>query len=91
LDTGQELRGRSACADMEPPRNPGVPMLKKFKMMLFLSAFQSSECALPPVEVFHANAGPYRFTVHHGFHRFYGSRGSAIHLFSRSPLGTLDF
>ncbi|GMO47821.1 hypothetical protein BwSF12_54910 [Bradyrhizobium ottawaense] len=63
-----------SIAEVEPPRrNPGVPMLKKFKMMPVLFAFQSPECALPPVEVYCATSGPYRFTVHNGFHRFYGS------------------
>ncbi len=34
-------------ADIEPPRrSPGTPMLKKFKMMPVLFAFQSPECAL---------------------------------------------
>lgn len=60
--------------DIEPPRrDPGVPMLKKFKMMPVLFAFQSPECALPAVEVYLATSGPYRFTVHNGFHRFYAS------------------
>ena len=61
-------------ADIEPPRrSPGTPMLKKFKMMPVLFAFQSPECALPAVEVYVATSAPYRFTVHNGFHRFYGS------------------
>lgn len=61
-------------ADVAPPqRNPGVPMLKKSKLVPILLAFQSPECALPPVEVYRVTSGPYRFTVHNGFHRFYGS------------------
>ncbi|MET4214486.1 hypothetical protein ABIB95_009345 [Bradyrhizobium sp. LA2.1] len=61
-------------AHVEPPqRNPGVPMLKKLKLVPVLFAFLSPECALPPVEVYRATSGPYRFTLHNGFHRFYGS------------------
>lgn len=60
--------------EVEPPkRNPGVPMLKKFKLVPVLFAFQSPECALPAVQVHRARSGAYRFTVHNGFHRFYGS------------------
>lgn len=60
--------------DIEPPRrNPGVPMLRKVKMLPVLFAFQSPECALPPVEVYLSTSGRYRFTVHNGFHRFYGA------------------
>ncbi len=60
--------------EVEPPlRNLGITLLKKAKLMPVLFAFNSPECALPPIEV-HTNApGPYKFTVHNGFHRFYGS------------------
>jgi hypothetical protein len=61
--------------EVEPPlRNPGVALLKKYKLLPVLFAFNSPECALPPIEV-HAQAtpGPYKFTVHNGFHRYYGS------------------
>lgn len=61
-------------ASIEPPRRRlGVPLLKKFKLMPVLFAFQSPECALPVVEVHRATSGSYQFTVHNGFHRFYGS------------------
>jgi hypothetical protein len=65
----------AAIDEVEPPRrNFGVVLLKKYKLMPVLFAFNSPECALPPVEVHKAPLGSsYKFTVHNGFHRFYGS------------------
>jgi hypothetical protein len=60
--------------EVEPPRrNPGTALLKKFKLMPVLFAFQSPECALPAIEVHSLADGPCRYTVHNGFHRYYGS------------------
>lgn len=61
--------------EVEPPRrNEGVGLLKKYKLVPVLFAFNSPECALPPIEVHKiANLGSHKFTVHNGFHRFYGS------------------
>jgi hypothetical protein len=61
--------------EIEPPRrNHGVSLLKKYKLMPVLFAFNSPECAPPPIEV-HRNStlSSYRFNVHNGFFRFYGS------------------
>jgi len=60
--------------EVEPPmREIGVPPFKKYKMVPVLFAFQSPECALPPVEVYAALEGPYRFKVRNGYHRYYAS------------------
>ncbi|SPP98042.1 protein of unknown function [Bradyrhizobium vignae] len=62
-------------------RDPGIPILKKYKLLPVLFAFQSPECALPPIEVYRDSSGAYRFTVHNGFHRFYGSVAAGyVHL-----------
>ena len=61
-------------AEVEPPlRNEGVPPFKKYKLLQVLFAFQSPEGALPPVEVFLASSGRYRFKVRNGYHRYYAS------------------
>jgi hypothetical protein len=79
-------------AHVEPPRrNPGVAMLKKFKMMPVLFAFQSPECALPAVEVYPATSSIYRFTVHNGFHRFYGSVAAGYNYLPVLVCEPLDF
>jgi hypothetical protein len=60
--------------DIEPPmRDNSVPPFKKYKLVPVLFAFQSPECALPPVEVFLASEGRYRFKVRNGYHRYYAS------------------
>jgi hypothetical protein len=61
--------------EVEPPRrNSGVTLLKKYKLMPVLFAFNSPECALPSIEGYESRAvGPYRFSVHNGYHRFSGS------------------
>jgi hypothetical protein len=59
---------------LEPPkRNGGIQSFRKYKLMPVLFAFQSPECALPPVEVCEASDGPYRFKVRNGYHRYYAS------------------
>lgn len=62
-------------SSIEPPmRSEGVPPFKKYKLVPVLLAFQSPECALPPVEVMRAtSSSPYQFRVHNGYHRFYGA------------------
>jgi hypothetical protein len=63
-----------AVEAVEPPmRNGGVPPFKKYKLVPVLFAFRSPECALPPIEVFSASEGPYRFKVRNGYHRYYAS------------------
>lgn len=59
---------------IEPPtRDTGVELFKKYKLLPVLFAFQSPECALPAVKVQRLAAGPYRFKVQNGLHRYYGS------------------
>ena len=64
-----------SIAEVEPPRRKhGVTLLKKYKLMPVLFAFNSPECALPSIEVHESpTVSPYRFMVHNGFHRFYGA------------------
>jgi hypothetical protein len=64
-----------SIAEVEPPRrSSGVTLFKKYKLVPVLFAFNSPECALPPIEVHESRTGgTYKFTVHNGFHRFYGS------------------
>lgn len=65
----------TSTREVEPPvRNMGVPLLNKSKLMPVLFAFASPECALPPIEVHESRtSSPYKFSVHNGYHRFYGS------------------
>jgi hypothetical protein len=43
--------------EVEPPRrNTGVTLLKKYKLMPVLFAFNSPECALPSIEVYESRA-----------------------------------
>ena len=70
-----EIRAVS-LADIEPPKRfPGVPLLKKHRLVSLLLAFSSPDgCALPPVQIFLKDpSGPYRFEVYDGCHRFYAS------------------
>ena len=57
-----------------PTRNAGNALLKKFKLVPVLLAFQSPECALPPVEVVSLNQpNSYQYRVRNGCHRYYTS------------------
>ena len=61
-------------AEIEPPSRSGLPLFKKYKLVPVLFAFQSPECSLPLVQVIALpEPGRYRYAVHNGFHRFYGS------------------
>lgn len=64
-----------ALSEIEPPkRAKGVPMFRKYKLVPVLLAFQSPECALPPVELLQLDdRGPKRYALQNGFHRFYAS------------------
>ncbi len=63
-----------ALAEIEPPARSGAPLFKKYKLVPVLFAFQSPECSLPLVQVIELpEPGRYRYAVHNGFHRFYGS------------------
>ena len=64
-----------ALTDIEPPRrDAGLAPFKKYKMCPVLFAFQSPECALPPVIVEALSAGKaFRYRLVNGFHRFYAS------------------
>ena len=64
-----------SLSDIEPPRrDSGLIPFKKYKMCPVLFAFQSPECALPPVFVETLSAGEaYRYRITNGFHRFYAS------------------
>ncbi|MGH8488341.1 MAG: hypothetical protein ACREXS_05600 [Gammaproteobacteria bacterium] len=66
---------------VEPPKHDvGVPRFKKYKMVPVLLAFQSPECALPPVEVVRLSESPrYQFRVRNGYHRFYASVAVGYH------------
>ena len=60
--------------DVEPPlRDPGISPFKKCKLVPVLFALLSPEGILPPVEVFLAPSGAYRFKVRNGYHRYYAS------------------
>lgn len=62
-------------AEVEPPkRNDGVPPFKKYKLLPVLFAFQSPECALPPVEAkVISGDGKFKYCVLNGYHRYYAS------------------
>lgn len=62
-------------SSIEPPiRSEGIPPFKKYKLVPVLLAFQSPECALPPVEVERStSSSQYQFRVRDGYHRFYCS------------------
>lgn len=64
-----------SLSDIEPPRrDAGVIPFKKYKMCPVLFAFQSPECALPPVVVeFLSASQAFRYRIVNGFHRFYAS------------------
>lgn len=64
-----------SLSDIEPPRrDAGVIPFKKYKMCPVLFAFQSPECALPPVVVeFMSASQAFRYRIVNGFHRFYAS------------------
>jgi hypothetical protein len=64
-----------SLGDVEPLRRTrGTALFKKYKMMPVLFAFASPECALPPVELNPASSqNPYRYKLHNGCHRYYGS------------------
>jgi hypothetical protein len=59
-------------AAVDPPhRDEGLEMFRKYKFVPILFAFQSPQCALPPIRVTSAREG--RWQVLNGFHRFYAS------------------
>jgi len=61
-------------SDIEPPqRDPGVAPFKKYKLVPVLLAFQSPECALPPVCIADSTNGAGRHLLLNGFHRYYAS------------------
>ena len=62
-----------SLSDIEPPRrDAGTAPFKKYKMCAVLFAFQSPECALPPVVVEPLSTGvAFRYRLVNGFHRFY--------------------
>jgi hypothetical protein len=64
-----------SLAEVEPPtRDPSVPPFKKYKLIPVLFGFQSPEGSLPPVSVsLRGAAGPYRYRVYDGYHRYYAS------------------
>ncbi len=63
-----------ALAEIQPPARSGIPLFKKYKLLPVLFAFQSPECCLPLVDVIELpEPGRYRYAVHNGLHRFYGS------------------
>jgi hypothetical protein len=61
--------------EVEPPkRDDGVPPFKKYKLLPVLFAFQSPECALPPVEAtILSGDGKFKYGVLNGYHRYYAS------------------
>lgn len=60
--------------EIEPPRrDPGIPPFRKYKLVPVLLAFQSPQCALPPVPVQPVSSSPYRYRPIDGYHRFYAS------------------
>ena len=61
--------------EIEPPRRAtAVALLKKYKLVPVLLAFQSPECALPAIQVERADqAGGPLYTVTNGFHRYFAS------------------
>ena len=59
---------------VEPPqRAQAIAPFKKYKLVPVLLAFQSPECALPPIAVVELHSGPYRYRVINGYHRYYAS------------------
>jgi hypothetical protein len=64
-----------SLSEIEPlQRSPGTPLFRKYKLVPVLLAFASPECALPPVELNPLGSGSrYRYKVHNGCHRYYGS------------------
>ena len=62
-------------SEIVPPTRTGdVPLLKKYRLVPILCAFQSpDESALPPIEVQSCESHPFRFKVHNGCHRYYAS------------------
>lgn len=60
--------------DIEPPqRSKGVPPFKKYKLVPVLLAFQSPECALPPLEIAMLQGSIYQYLLTNGYHRYYSS------------------
>lgn len=74
---------------VEPPcRDPGIEELKKYKLVPVLLAFQSPECALPPVQVKRVTPpSKYQYRVHNGFHRFYASVAAG---YSKLPVMVIE-
>jgi hypothetical protein len=65
---------RLLLVDVEPPeRDPGIALFKKYKLIPVLMAFQSPECALPPIEVENVSGSAFPYRVMNGLHRFYAS------------------
>jgi len=61
-------------SQVEPPaRSLGIVPFKKYKLLPVLFAFQSPECALPPVAVSRLNSTAHQFRVRNGFHRYFAS------------------
>jgi hypothetical protein len=65
---------RLLLVDVKPPeRDPGIALFKKYKLVPVLMAFQSPECALPPIEVEKTGDAAFSYCVMNGLHRFYAS------------------
>lgn len=61
-------------SDIEPlKRDQGFELFKKYKLVPVLLAFQSPECALPPVVVTSSEGGAYQYQILNGVHRYYSS------------------
>lgn len=56
-----------------PSRDKGIEPFRKCKLVPILLAFQSPECALPPIEVENLGDTEYLYSVINGYHRYYAS------------------
>ncbi len=78
-----------AIEAVEPPsRKAGIEEFKKYKLVPVLLAFQSPECALPPVLVKRISSpSKYQYYVHNGFHRFFASVAAG---YSKLPVTVIE-
>lgn len=74
---------------VEPPsRGPIIEEFKKYKLVPVLLAFQSPECALPPVQVKRVSSpSKFQYRVHNGFHRFFASVAAG---YSKLPVTVIE-